>query len=56
MYIIQLTTITEAQAILGMVHYYWGLVPDDTVHKGTSKHHKTDEKAPICGARLSINN
>ena len=23
------------------------LVPDYTVHKGTSKHHKMDEKAPI---------
>ena len=23
------------------------LVTDDIVHKGTSKHHKTDEKAPI---------
>ena len=31
------------------------MVPDDTVHKGTSKRHKKDEKAPICGAWSSIN-
>ena len=24
--------------------YHDGMVPDDTVHKGTSKNHKTDEK------------
>ena len=27
--------------------YHDGMVPDDTVHKGTSKNHKTDEKSPI---------
>ena len=32
-----------------------GLVPDDTVHKGTTKHNKTDKKSPILGARSSIN-
>ena len=31
------------------------LVPDDTVHKGTSKHHKTYKNAPIFGPRSSIN-
>ena len=30
------------------------LVPDDTVHKGASKHQKMDEKHPFCGARFSI--
>ena len=31
------------------------LVPDNTVHKDTGKHHTTDEKHPFCGARFSIN-
>ena len=32
---------------LKMVWYMQGMVPDDTVHKGTSKCHKTDERATI---------
>ena len=35
---------------------YQGLVPDDTVQKGTSKCYKMDEKNhPFCGAHFSIN-
>ena len=29
-----------------------GLIPDVTAHKGSSKHHKTDEKSPILWCRF----
>ena len=32
-----------------------GLVPDNTVHKGTNKHHKTDKKKSSWGTRSFIN-
>ena len=48
-------TIDNRWCTLGIRKPIPGLVPDDTVHKGNSKRHKTDEKHSLCGARSSIN-
>ena len=37
--------VTWNPVLQGPIYVYgYGLVPDNTVHKGTSKHHKTDLK------------
>ena len=48
--------VTIAAPTMGNIHFDQVLVPDDTVHKGTSKQHKSDEKSTyFTNARFSIN-
>ena len=46
--------LTQSEKMTNLLYPYKShrVVPDDSVHKGTSKHHKTDEKLPILRCTL----
>ena len=45
----------NAEGFIGNLKLDYRLIPDDTLHKGTTKRHKQMKNHPFYGARFSIN-